>query len=69
MTHIALTPSHGAPLMMRVFYDAKERFARYRLFRATVNELSKLSNRQLADIGLTRSMISSQAHQSAYGQR
>jgi uncharacterized protein YjiS (DUF1127 family) len=34
-----------------------ERFAQYRAYRATVNELSALSNRELNDLGIGRSMI------------
>lgn len=36
---------------------AKTRFARYRMYRRTFNELSALSNRELADLGLHRSAI------------
>ena len=42
---------------------AKNRYARYRIYRQTVNELSALSNRELADLGLHRSMIHQMAHQ------
>ncbi|WP_424831100.1 DUF1127 domain-containing protein [Ruegeria sp.] len=35
----------------------KIRFVRHRVYRQTVNELSALSNRELADLGLHRSMI------------
>lgn len=44
---------------------AKTRFARYRMYRRTVNELSELSNRDLADLGLNRSMIRRVALQAA----
>ncbi|NOD92251.1 DUF1127 domain-containing protein [Ruegeria sp. HKCCD4884] len=45
--------------------NAKTRFARYRMYRQTVNELSYLSNRELADLGLHRSMIRRVAMQAA----
>ncbi len=44
----------------------KVKFARYRLYRETLNELSALSNRELADLGLSRSMIRRLAYQAAY---
>ena len=44
---------------------AKTRFARYRMYRRTVNELSALSDRDLADLGLQRSMIRRLAMQAA----
>ena len=43
------------------------RFANYRTFRATLNELSDLSDRELADLGLARANIKSIAYQAAYG--
>ena len=42
------------------------RFNRYRLYRQTVNELSDLTNRELEDLGLNRSMIRRVAYQAAY---
>jgi uncharacterized protein YjiS (DUF1127 family) len=42
--------------------------AQYRVYRATVRELSVLSNRDLADLGLNRSMISDVARVAAYGE-
>ncbi len=47
-------PSGGLTSLIET---AKTRFARYRLYRQTVNELSALSNRELADLGMHRSMI------------
>ncbi len=44
---------------------AKTRFARYRLYRQTVHELSSLSNRELNDLGLSRAMIRGIARQAA----
>lgn len=54
------SPSNG---LVSLFEAAKTRFARHRLYRQTVNELSALSNRELADLGLRRSMIRSLALQ------
>jgi len=46
--------------------ELRLRFTRYRLYRQTVNELSALSNRELADLGLNYSMIKRVAYQAAY---
>ncbi len=43
----------------------KLRFARYRIYRETLLELSELSERELADLGLHRSMIKRIATQAA----
>ncbi|WP_264212998.1 DUF1127 domain-containing protein [Leisingera thetidis] len=42
------------------------KFVRYRLYRRTVNELSELTARDLADLGLNRSEIKRVAYQAAY---
>ncbi len=49
----------GAPAFgfASLIETAKARFERYRLYRQTVNELSALSDRELNDLGLHRSMI------------
>lgn len=44
-----------------------ERVARYRLYRQTLGELSALSNRELSDLGISRSQITSIAMDAAYG--
>ncbi|TMV07906.1 DUF1127 domain-containing protein [Ruegeria sediminis] len=44
---------------------AKARYTRHRVYRQTVNELSALSTRDLADLGLHRSMIRRVALQAA----
>jgi uncharacterized protein YjiS (DUF1127 family) len=46
--------------------DLVERFAKYRVYRATVNELSMLSERELSDLGLSHSDIPAVARQAAY---
>ncbi|MFN3722264.1 MAG: DUF1127 domain-containing protein [Paracoccaceae bacterium] len=40
---------------------------RRRVFKQTVRELQALSNRELADLGIHRSMISRVANEAAYG--
>ena len=49
------------------FADLQERFARYRLYSQTVNELSALSGRDLADLGICRAQIRARAYEVAYG--
>ena len=43
------------------------RFEAYAAYRTTLNELSSLSGRELADLGLNRSTIRSVAYEAAYG--
>ena len=44
----------------------RTRIMRYRLYRQTLVELSKLDNHMLEDLGLNRSMLKRVAYQSAY---
>ncbi len=46
--------------------DLAERVAKYRLYRATVNELAQLSDRELHDLGLSSADIPAIARQAAY---
>jgi uncharacterized protein YjiS (DUF1127 family) len=46
---------------------ARNAVAQYRTYRQTVNELEALSNRELADLGLSRALIRDIARTSAYG--
>ena len=46
--------------------DLRARLARRKVYRQTVNELSALSDRELADLGLNRSEIRRIAYQAAY---
>jgi uncharacterized protein YjiS (DUF1127 family) len=60
MAYVASTPSVSAPKasgLSVVFAKAAERFRQYRVMRATYNELNQLSDRELNDLGLSRSMI------------
>lgn len=45
----------------------REAFERRRVYRSTVLELSQLNDRELNDIGISRTQIDSIAHQHAYG--
>jgi len=54
----------GVAQMIQV---AREKFVQYRLYRETLNELSALSGRELADLGLNRSMLKHIALEAAYG--
>ena len=42
------------------------RITRYRLYRKTLIELSELTTRELADLGLHRSMLKRVAYEAAY---
>ncbi|MCA0043071.1 DUF1127 domain-containing protein [Celeribacter litoreus] len=50
-----------------LFRTVQERFARYRVYRETTLELSGLSDRDLADLGLSRATIKAVAYEAAYG--
>lgn len=43
-----------------------ERVAQYNTYRTTLSELSNLSDRELNDLGIDRTMIRSIAHEAAY---
>ena len=55
-THTTLAPASGRSLST-LFADLVARYERHRKFRQTVLELQSLSDRELADLGMTRSMI------------
>ncbi|EPX81223.1 DUF1127 domain-containing protein [Litoreibacter arenae] len=46
--------------------DLAERHAKYRVYRTTLNELQTLSDRELADLGLSPSNVKSVAYEAAY---
>ncbi|MGI9368459.1 MAG: DUF1127 domain-containing protein [Ruegeria sp.] len=68
---MAVTTTNTAPKgthiigLSSLIEAAKIRFVRHRMYRQTVNELSALSGRELADLGLHRSMIRRVAMQAA----
>ncbi|WP_435258199.1 DUF1127 domain-containing protein [Thioclava sp. FR2] len=50
-----------------VLKSAREALERRRVYRQTLTELRSLSNRDLADLGIHRSMITRVALEAAYG--
>ncbi len=60
------TAGHG---LSAAFSDMKNKMARRRSYRQTVNALSDLSDHELADLGLSRASIPSHAWQAVYGTR
>ncbi|PVA10039.1 hypothetical protein DC366_10290 [Pelagivirga sediminicola] len=55
--------------LMSALGDVKARLAQRRSYRKTVNALSQLSDHELADLGLSRHSVHSDAWQAVYGTR
>ncbi len=49
--------------------DLRDYMARRALYRQTVRELNDLNGRELADLGISRSMIRSVAYEAAWGSK
>lgn len=49
------------------FRDAGESIQRHRTYRHTMHELQALSDRELRDLAINRSMIKTIAYEAAYG--
>lgn len=64
MTHVPGGTSR--PSLKSVVAGWRSRAAQWRTYNKTVNELSALSDRDLADIGLNRSMIPDVARETAH---
>lgn len=64
-TQTAAAPSNGG-FFARILAGLTERYTQYAAYRKIVDELSSLSDRDLRDLGLHRSMIRSLAHEEAY---
>lgn len=69
MAYITDTRTSGITLAQR-FTAMRENFvtahAQRKVFKTTVTELEALSNRELADLGLSRSSIKAIAYEAAY---
>lgn len=62
------TELHGQHFgFAHMFSGIREALARRKIYRETVRELRGLSRRELADLGMSRSMICSVAQEAAYG--
>lgn len=55
----------GLAFMADMFSEAAARYARHTVYRTTLYELRAISDRELADLGMSRSMLSSVAWQAA----
>ncbi len=59
--------SSVADRFVGLFAGVSAAIQRRRVYAQTLNELRALSDRELADLGIARSMISEIAHDAAYG--
>lgn len=69
MTVVAVpTPSLGLRARLRAHMAARaDMAARRGVYRQTLRELEGLTNREMADLGLTRCDIRTLAHEAAFG--
>ena len=65
-TEVTRAPSAFGALLSTLTVDLKARFARRKVYNTTFRELASLSDRELSDLGLNRSMIRRVAYQAAY---
>jgi len=54
--------------MYETLVQARAGFAKRKTYNSTLNELEMLSQRELDDLGITRSNIRKIAHEAAYGE-
>lgn len=69
MAYITDTRIAGSSLLAPfrdAFTQLVETAAKRRVYRTTLNELSNLSNRELADLGFSRGQLRSIAYETAY---
>lgn len=53
--------------LLNAIQRMQENRARRAVYRQTLRELNTLSNRDLEDLGISRSMVTRLAHEAAYG--
>ena len=68
-THNAAATPGFAGRLMAAIQHMQENRARRVIYRQTVRELNALTNRDLADLGISRAMISRLAHEAAWGSK
>lgn len=66
-THNAAATFGIAGRFMAAIQRLQENRARRVIYRQTVRELNALTNRDLADLGINRTMITRLAHEAAWG--
>ena len=66
-THNAAAPLGIAGRLMAAIQHMQENRARRVIYRQTVRELNALTNRDLADLGISRAMTTRLAHEAAWG--
>lgn len=70
MAYATNTRAFSATLSQRIS-EARaamaDRYAKYSTYKVTLNELAALTDRDLTDLGINRSMIKSIAAEAAYG--
>ena len=66
-TEVSLRHSSVTERAIALWSTVKGKLEKRGTYRRTLNELSSLTTRELADLGLNRSMIRRIAHETAYG--
>ena len=67
MAHVISLNDYAAPATPGLFARIARAFADYRVYAETRNELEALSDRELADLGISRLNITTIARDAAYG--
>lgn len=68
-TILAISEWLNLGLFIEMFKELRESLQRHANYRSTVNELSKLTDKELNDIGLNRGMIHSVSMEMHYDNR
>ena len=68
VTTTRIEARHGAGRISGLFDSLKTAIARRRIYSQTLSELNQLSDRELADLGLSRFSIVQTAYEAAYGE-